>query len=58
MTLYKCMFCKHIYDEQKGNPPSGIAPGTAWEDVPHDWTCPNCHQSKSAFRKMVSTKAA
>ena len=28
---------------------SGIAPGTAWEDVPEDWVCPVCGLSKDMF---------
>ena len=27
---YHCMECEHIYDEAKGDPDSGIAPGTRW----------------------------
>jgi len=27
---YHCLECEHIYDEEKGDPDSGIAPGTRW----------------------------
>jgi rubredoxin len=28
--------CGWIYDEALGVPEEGIAPGTAWEDIPED----------------------
>ena len=36
-----------IYDEAQGWPSDGIAPGTAWEDVPDDWLCPDCLVGKA-----------
>ena len=32
-----------------GDPENGVAPGTAWEDVPEDWVCPTCGLGKDAF---------
>ena len=32
-----------------GDPEQGIAPGTAWEDLPADWVCPVCGLEKDAF---------
>ena len=29
----------------------GIAPGTAFEDIPDDWVCPLCGADKSNFEK-------
>jgi len=49
MSKYRCSICGHIYDEAKGDPESGIPPGTKWEDVPENWVCPLCGASKSAF---------
>lgn len=49
---YQCMECEHIYDEAKGDPDSGIAPGTRWEDIPEDWECPICGAPKEFFRLM------
>jgi len=46
---YKCLDCGYIYDESLGIPDSGIAPGTRWEDLPDDWTCPECGAEKSEF---------
>ncbi|MFO7911998.1 MAG: rubredoxin [Desulfotignum sp.] len=30
---------------------NGIKPGTAFEDLPDDWTCPICGASKDDFDK-------
>ena len=30
---------------------NGIAPGTAWEDLPEDFVCPTCGLDKDAFEK-------
>ncbi len=46
---WMCINCGWIYDEQVGYPPSQIAPGTAWEDIPEDWKCPDCLTGKSEF---------
>ncbi len=48
MTKYECP-CGYIYDPEVGDPDSGIAPGTAWEDIPEDWVCPVCGLGKDAF---------
>jgi rubredoxin len=42
MKKYMCLICGHIYDEALGDPDTGVAPGTKWEDVPPNWTCPDC----------------
>jgi rubredoxin len=42
MKKYVCTVCGWVYDEAKGDPDSGIAPGTDFEDLPEDWTCPLC----------------
>ncbi len=50
MDKYVCP-CGYEYDPEKGDPDSGIAPGTPWEEVPEDWVCPVCGLSKDAFEK-------
>ncbi|HBC17261.1 MAG TPA: rubredoxin, partial [Alcanivorax sp.] len=37
MKKWECVVCGFIYDEAEGLPDEGIAPGTAWDDVPEDW---------------------
>ncbi|HBT87417.1 rubredoxin [Desulfobacter sp.] len=46
-----CRPCDYVYDPAKGDPDKGIAPGTAFEDLPQDWTCPVCGECKDEFRK-------
>lgn len=49
---YVCPACGYIYDPEKGDPDSGIKPGTAFEDIPDDWLCPICGTEKEDFIKM------
>ena len=49
MQKYVCNVCGYEYDPAAGDPDSGIAPGTAWEDVPEDWVCPVCGIGKDMF---------
>ena len=49
MKKWICTVCGYIYDEAKGDPEEGLAPGTRWEDVPEDWTCPDCGAGKNDF---------
>jgi len=51
MKKYECV-CGYIYDPEIGDPDSGIAPGTAFDDLPDDWTCPVCGLSKDAFTEV------
>lgn len=44
---YLCQVCGYIYDEAKGDPDGGLEPGTRFEDIPDDWTCPLCGVSKA-----------
>ena len=52
MAKYVCSVCDHVYDEAKGDPDSGIAPGTLWQDVPDDWICSECGVDKSFFESL------
>jgi rubredoxin len=46
---WMCLICGWVYDEEKGAPEDGLAPGTRWEDVPMNWTCPECGARKEDF---------
>lgn len=48
MQKYECP-CGYVYDPELGDPDNGVAPGTAWEDVPEDWVCPTCGLGKDEF---------
>jgi rubredoxin len=49
MKKYTCSVCGYVYDPALGDPEHGIAPGTAFEDLPDDWVCPICGSEKSKF---------
>lgn len=49
---WMCLICGWIYDEAAGVPDDGIAPGTRWEDIPPNWTCPECGARKEDFEMV------
>ena len=49
---YQCVICGYVYDEREGDPDSGLAPGTRWEDVSDDWECPDCGLAKADFELL------
>ena len=49
MKKYVCDVCGYVYDPEVGDPDSGIAPGTPYEDIPADWVCPICSVTKDNF---------
>ncbi len=55
MRKWLCIVCGWIYDEAKGWPDDGIAPGTKWEDIPDDWMCPECQVGKADFEMLDIT---
>ncbi len=52
MDKYQCDVCGYIYDPEVGDPDSGIAPGTPFDQIPDDWVCPVCGASKDQFTKV------
>ncbi len=48
--MYDCP-CGYTYDPQLGDPDNGVAPGTAFEDIPEDWLCPVCGLGKEVFEE-------
>jgi len=53
MRKFKCSICGYTYDEALGLPEKGIAPGTKWEDIPHDFICPWCGSPKTVFEELA-----
>jgi rubredoxin len=49
MKRWQCVLCGFVYDEALDCPEDGIAPGTRWEDVAQDWSCPDCAATKADF---------
>ncbi len=52
MQKWECTVCGWIYDPAKGDPSQGIPPGTAFEDLPDDWVCPECGAPKDMFQPL------
>ena len=52
MSKYRCIVCGYIYDPEIGDPDNGINPGTAFEDLPDSWVCPECGVGKDMFESL------
>jgi len=52
MKKFKCTVCGYVYDPEKGDPESGITPGTSFAELPDDWECPICGVGKDEFEEM------
>lgn len=52
MEKWKCSICGYVYDPVSGDPDSGVAAGTSFENIPADWSCPVCGASKDNFEKI------
>lgn len=49
MKRYVCEVCGWVYDEALGDAAQGIVPGTRFEDLPEDFTCPLCGVDRDTF---------
>jgi len=47
--LYVCCGCGSEYNPSLGDPEGEIAPGTLFEKLPDEWTCPECGESKDMY---------
>jgi len=52
LKKFQCVVCGYIYDPAEGDPTKNIPPGTAFEDLPDDYTCPICGVGKSEFNSL------
>ncbi|MDD2218508.1 MAG: rubredoxin [Desulfoplanes sp.] len=50
--MYRCQTvnCGYVYDPDRGDKKGKIAKGTAFADLPEDWSCPICGATKKSFR--------
>ncbi|QQD17440.1 rubredoxin [Spongiibacter nanhainus] len=54
MAKYQCPGCEYTYDETKGNDFEGFPAGTKWQDIPEEWSCPDCSvRDKPDFIKIA-----
>ncbi|HEY4287914.1 MAG TPA: rubredoxin [Puia sp.] len=56
-VLYRCCHCLTLYDQQYGDPESGIKPGTTFEQVSADYSCPLCGGPKTDFSTLEKSAA-
>ncbi len=49
---WQCTICGYIYDPAVGDPENGIKAGTAFEDLPDSWVCPDCGVGKDSFEPV------
>ena len=55
MKKYVCEPCGYVYDPTRSRV-NGIAPGTAFEDIPEDWVCPGLRRrQRYVCRRGVKT---
>lgn len=47
-----CIICGFKYNEEEGDPTTGIGPGTRFADLPDDYKCPICNAGKDYFRRV------
>lgn len=52
MKKWQCDVCGYVYDPAQGDPDEDIKPGTAFEDLPDDWVCPDCGAGKDEFSEL------
>nr|WP_232223060.1 rubredoxin [Desulfosarcina sp. BuS5] len=52
LPKYQCSVCSYVYDPEKGDPGSDVAPGIAFKDLPDDWECPICGAGKDMFELL------
>jgi rubredoxin len=54
---YICEFCNAFgYDGAVGDMANGIAPGSAPNDLPDSWHCPNCGRVKEYLREATDER--
>lgn len=51
MKKWICTVCGYVYDPAVGDPDNGIEAGTAFENLPDTWVCPECGVGKELFEK-------
>jgi rubredoxin len=51
-SKWMCLICGFIYDEETGLPEEGLPAGTRWDEIPPNWTCPECGARKEDFEMV------
>jgi rubredoxin len=48
---FVCSVCGYVYDPAEGDSEGGIDPGTTFDAIPDDWSCPLCGVGKDQFEE-------
>ena len=56
ITTYRCPGCDYIYDEAEGAVREGFPAGTRWDQIPEDWSCPDCAVREKSDFEIEETK--
>ena len=57
-TRLECKICWWVYDPQLGDPVWQIEPGTAFNDLPAHWRCPECDGDAEQFMVLVDSPSS
>jgi rubredoxin len=49
LTRHRCSNCLTVYDQEYGDPLSGVEPEVPFEDLPDTYTCHVCDSLKKDF---------
>lgn len=52
-NLYQCESCLTVYDETYGDSNSDIKAGTQFKDLPNNYSCPTCGNTKESFSQIA-----
>lgn len=50
---YQCTNCLTVYEQSLGDPTADVPPGTAFADLPNNYTCHVCDSDKSCFKPVL-----
>lgn len=53
LMKYLCSYCSvYVYDEDSGDPITGLETGTKWDEIPNTWHCPVCGMPKTYLHQI------
>ena len=49
VRMHECLACGYCYVPSDGVPAAGVGPGTPFDELPEDFTCPACGAPRERF---------